>query len=192
MSPTHAAIVLSGLGDPLKLESVETPQPSSGQVLVQVLSIQIGNNHKAIISGQLPVPFLHFFPLTPGPGCVGKVVAVGPDATTIAPGQLVFVDPTIVARDDPEQKIVHGFIQGFTEKAGKLAREGWRDGSWAEKVIAPLENVTVLDEEHFVKELGYSVGQLASVGRFFIPFGGCSDAGLVAGETVVVAFATGT
>lgn len=190
MSPTHAAIVLSGPGNPLKAESVETPQPSSGQVLVQVISISIGNGHKAIVSGQLP--FLRYYPLTPGGGCIGRVEAVGPDTTTVTPGQLVLVDPTIVARDDPEQKIVLGFIQGFNEKAGKLAREGWRDGSWAEKVIAPLENVTVLDEEHFVNKLGYSIEQLTSIERFFIPFGGYDGAKLVAGETVVVAFATGT
>lgn len=190
MPPTHTAVVIIDRGQPLERKIIETPEPTSGQVLVRVLSVCVGPTHKAAITGELPFP-LHF-PLTPGAGCIGRVEAVGSDATTVAAGQLVFVDPTIRARDDPSQRIVQGLIQGMTEKSALLGRNGWRDGTWTEKAVVPLENTFPLDEKYFVGERHYSFARLTWVHRFCVPLGGLQAARLKPGETVVVAYATGS
>jgi len=39
-------------------------------------------------------------PVIPGPGGIGRVRAVGPDATRLAVGDWVFCDPTVRSRDD--------------------------------------------------------------------------------------------
>lgn len=187
--PTHNAAYLPAAGQGIQIITTPTPIPTSGQVLVRVLSLQIGPAHKAILSGA--IPFIRHYPLTPGGGCIGRVEAVGSDAISVEPGQLVYVDPAIIGRDDPTQKIVHGAIQGFTPRAEKLAVEGWRDGTMGEKALVPLENVIPLDEKLLVEEKGYSFNQIFLVNRFVLTYWGYELAKLQAGDTVIVAFATG-
>jgi hypothetical protein len=38
--------------------------------------------------------------VVPGPGAIGRVRAVGPDATHLVPGDWVYCDPTVPSRDD--------------------------------------------------------------------------------------------
>ena len=190
MSPTHTALVLADRGQPLARKTIHTPTPTSGQVLVHVLSVFISPSTKALIAGELPFPMT--FPSTPGPGCIGRVEAVGSDATTVKPGQLVYVDPTVRARDDSNEAIIQGFIQGMTEKSAWLSKNAWRDGTWTEKAIVPLENTFPLDEKYLVGERHYSFARLSWILRSCIPLGGYQAAQLKAGETVVVAFATGS
>ena len=45
---------------------------------------------KSVFDGTLP--YVLTFPLTPSSGCIARVHAVGPDATTLKPGQLVLCD----------------------------------------------------------------------------------------------------
>lgn len=117
--------------------------------------------------------------------------AVGSDALTIEPGQLVYVDSAIIGRDDPNQKIVHGLIQGLNPVSAKLAVNGWRDGTMAEKAIVPLENVIPLDENYLVKEKGYSFDQILLAKQYSLMYSGYERANLKPGDTVVVAFGTG-
>lgn len=189
MAFTHKAISLSGPNQRFSIITAETPQPTSGQVLVRVYSVLINPTYKLIFSGAIPV-FRHF-PVTPGGSSIGRVEAVGPDAISVQVGQLVFVDPAISSRDDPDQKIVHGTIQGFTEKAARLAANGWRNGAMAEKVIVPLENVVPLDEKYWVDTLGYSFDKIHMFSRFVLTYGGYKLAKFQPGDTVIIAWATG-
>lgn len=186
---THKAAYLAAAGQALQIRTTPTPVPTSGQVLVRVLSINIGHTHKAILNGAIPL--IRHFPLTPGGSCIDRVEAVGSDAVSVEPGQLVYVDPAIIGRDDPMQKIVHGAMQGFTPHAEKLALNGWRDGIMAEKAIVPLENVFPLDEKYLVEEKGYSFDTIHLAGRFILTYWGYELAKLKGGDTVIVAFATG-
>ena len=65
-------------------------------------------------------------------------------------------------------------------------------GSFAEFVKAPLENCHALNEKMLCEELGYSLPQLASLTTSLIPYGGFRGINLTAGETVLIAPATGS
>jgi alcohol dehydrogenase len=52
-----------------------------------------------VLSGERP--HLLTLPVAPGAGAVGRVRAVGPDATRLAAGDWVLCDPTVRSRDDP-------------------------------------------------------------------------------------------
>jgi threonine dehydrogenase-like Zn-dependent dehydrogenase len=63
--------------------------------------------------------------------------------------------------------------------------------TYAEYCRVPLETLTVLDEKRLCDELGYSLGQLMYAATLMVPYGGLRDINLQAGETVIVAPATG-
>lgn len=67
----------------------------------------------------------------------------------------------------------------------------WRHGSYAEYMKCPLENLYALDEERLVKGRGYEPERLVYLGRLAVAMGGLRAIGVRAGETVVVAPATG-
>ena len=70
-----------------------------------------------------------------------------PDAPGLLPGQLVFVETTVRARHDPDAtKVLQGVHEGFSAASAALFAGAWRDGAWAQRVAAPLENVHPLDE----------------------------------------------
>ena len=126
------------------------------------------------------------------------MAALGPDATTLKVGGLVLVDSFIRGRDDASggTSVLMGTHAGITEGSGKLMREAWKDGSWAEYLRAPLENVHELDEgvlcaQHAVGGFGYSVHELAYLLRLVVPMGGMGDLDIKAGQKVIVAPATG-
>lgn len=55
----------------------------------------------------------------------------------------------------------------------------------------PLENCFALDKTHLCGELGYTVDDLCPFSSLLVPFGGSSEIALAAGDTIVVAPATG-
>jgi NADPH:quinone reductase-like Zn-dependent oxidoreductase len=163
--------------------------PHSGQVVVRVLATPVLSYTGAILSGArpYPLPTPHVF----GMGAVARVEAVGPDATVIAPGQLVLVDITLRARDDPDTVALLGFYVGDTPAAQRLARNAWRDGTYTERATVPLENVFALDEDMLVHQRGYTPAVLCSMLAPLVGFAGLCDVGLAPGETVLIAPATG-
>ncbi len=188
---THQAYVLDSFDKPLSLKTVPTPRPASGQILVQVLSAPILSYSALVLSGELDFPMT--MPLTPGPSAIARVISVGEDATNIAESQLVFCAPMIRARDDPYglTSILHGWNGGASSQALKLMTNSWREGSWAEKMILPLENAVPLDEQKLVRSLGYSLPQLTWINELLIVYGPLEASGLTVGDTVIVAPATG-
>lgn len=74
-------------------------------------------------------------PFVPGGTCIARVAAVPVDATRLAPGQLVSVEMTVRARDDPGIKILRGFHEGATRLLSAEGGKGgspWRNGVWEE------------------------------------------------------------
>jgi threonine dehydrogenase-like Zn-dependent dehydrogenase len=65
----------------------------------------------------------------------------------------------------------------------------WRDGTYGEYTLAPLEGVFALEEGR-LRGLGYAEEDLATIERYLC-LGGLRDIGVQAGEMVVVAPATG-
>ena len=78
-----------------------------------------------------------------------------------------------------------------------MANGGFRDGSYAEYMRAPVENCYLLDEARLMGDpaqggLGYQVEQLCEIAKRSVPFGGLKDVGVKPGETGLISPATGS
>lgn len=74
--------------DALRLESVRTPAPAAGQVLIRVKACGICRTDLHVIDGELPQAV---YPVVPGHEIVGEVAAVGKDVTGLRVGERVGV-----------------------------------------------------------------------------------------------------
>ncbi|OUM00982.1 zinc-dependent alcohol dehydrogenase family protein [Variovorax sp. JS1663] len=70
------AMVLSGAGQPLRMERRPLPEPAAGEVRLRVLACAVCRTDLHIVDGDLPLPVL---PIVPGHEIVGEVEALGPD-----------------------------------------------------------------------------------------------------------------
>jgi len=185
-SQTYRSLVFTDHNSPLTIRT--SPLPSSapqGTAIVRVLAAYIHPYLKAVLSGSLP--YVLSPPFTPSSSCIARIHAVGPDATVLRPGQLVLCDLTLRARDDPATMVLQGLHGG---SAPSLMRE-WKDGSYGEYAVFPLENVFALNEALLCGRMGYSVEDLSLIRLCNVPFGGLADLDVKPGETVVVCPATG-
>ena len=107
-----------------------------------------------------------------GYSAVGRIAAVGEDATTLTPGQLVWIDCVIRGRDDPDSSYLMGIHEGRDEGSKKLSHNVWHDGAFAEYMKVPLENCIPLDEGRLCNELGYTVKDLVYLSHLLVAFGG--------------------
>lgn len=192
---THRALVQLERHQPLVVERERpTLQPTPGSAILRVESTAVVSYQRDIYNGTRSYPYPT--PFVPGFYAIGRVVAVGPDAVALAPGQLVYFDGFIRARDDPSVAILSGLSDVGEPKAQKLMAGEWRDSTFAEFVKAPLENCFPLDETKLCGSpdtdgLGYTQDQLAWIGMPLVGYGGLRSIGLQAGETVIIAPATG-
>ena len=188
------ALVLKSTSEPPTVQIVPTPQPEVGSAVIRILAANVISYMRDIYNGKRQYPFPT--PLIPGTSAVARIAAVGPDATKLKPGDLVFFDNTIRSRDDPSHVFLSAIIQGATAGSAKLMRDVYRDGSYAEYCRAPLECLYLFDEKRLTDSLdigglGYRIEELASVSGILVPYGGLRDIGLKAGQTIIVAPATG-
>ena len=191
---TMKGLVLTSRDKPLTIETVPTPQPTIGSAIVRILSAKIISYTREVYSGKRPYPFPT--PIIPGASAIGRVAAVGPDATKFKPGDLVYIDTTVRSRDDPTDVYLAASHAGFTPGSAKLMKEVYRDWTYAEYCRAPLENLTLINEGGVVGRpsaggRGYNIEQLSSVASCLVPYGGLRDIELKAGSTIVIAPATG-
>lgn len=175
-SVTNRGLWLSSFSSPLEL--IDLPFPDlvpTGSVVVKVLDTTIMPYSDDIHKGVFPQLKLQT-PLVPQPSHVGHVHAVGSDAVTLKPGDLVYFHPFVTARDDADVKIIQGHTGGENPKAKKLAQGEWRDGSLQQYQRVPLENVFVLDENHLCKELGYTYADLQELPYYTMAVGALCEA----------------
>ncbi|XXH03696.1 hypothetical protein Hte_010102 [Hypoxylon texense] len=189
----HRALVLETIEDGFHVKKVPTPQPGLGNAIVRIESAGVLSYHREIYGGGRGDTFLYNFPkpIVGGISAIGRIAAAGPDATALQPGQLVYVDCVIHARDDPDSLFLTAIHEGMTEGSRKLIRDVWRDGCFAEYAKAPLENCYALDEPRLCGALGYTLHELIYLNYMLVPFGGLRDIRLEPGETVIVSPATG-
>jgi alcohol dehydrogenase len=178
------AAILKAIGQPLTLEDVPEPVPGAGEALVRVLATPVLAYAQEVITGKRDYPLV--LPLAPGGGAIGVVEKTGPDATRLKPGQLVFCDIMIRARDGglSPDSILQGWV-ARGEGAQKL-QTYFRNGSFAEKVLVPLESVVELVNMQAVDPV-----KLAWLCSLLVPYGGLLAANLQAGQVVMVNGATG-
>jgi alcohol dehydrogenase len=138
------AAVLHAKGQPLTIEHLPDPISGPGEVVVQVLAAPVLAYAHEVFSGERDYPLL--LPLAPGGGAIGLVQKTAPDATRIAPNQLVFCDSTIRSRDDvlSPDTMLQGWIAPG-EGPQKL-QSHFRHGAYAEQMLLPLENAYSLEQ----------------------------------------------
>ncbi|MGW4210433.1 alcohol dehydrogenase catalytic domain-containing protein [Lentzea sp. NPDC004789] len=176
------AATLTALGHPLTVGDVPDPRAGGGEVLVEVLAASVPPYAGEVFSGERRYPIE--LPMVPGVGGVGRVVAAGPDATKLAAGDLVWCDTTVRARDDALTPDIA--LQGWSsrgEGGARLARH-LHDGSFAELMRVPTENVHALPATA-------DPARWSALTAYTIPYGGLLAGGLEPGETLLVSGATG-
>ncbi|KAI0543819.1 alcohol dehydrogenase GroES domain-containing protein [Xylaria curta] len=173
-----------------KVTQLPTPKVDAGSVVVRPLYSWIAAYADEIYQNGNPRGYDLTFPLVGGSHAIGRVAAVPADATTLKVGDLVAAEPLIRARDDVDSKVLLAIYHGVTKEAQRLSKSQWHNGSWAELVRFPLENVHRFDEATLQKQ-GVSIQDLGYFGQFAVPYGGLREANLIAGETVLIAPATG-
>ena len=186
---SHQALVLENFETGFELQHVATPHPSDGSAIVRILAAAVLSYSREIYNGERHYPFPK--PLVGGTSAIGRVAAVGPDATLLQPGQLVHVDTVIRSRDDPTALFLTAIHEGMSDGSRKLMRDVWRDGTYAEFVKMPLENCVPLDEARLCQSLGYTVQDLTYLCYLLVAYGGLRDIKVEPGETIIMSPATG-
>jgi alcohol dehydrogenase len=178
------AAVLEAFGSPLVVEDVAEPVLGTGEVIVDVAAAGVLAYAGDIFSGKRG--YLLSPPVIPGAGAVGRVRALGPDATSLAVGDWVFCDPTVRSRDGAGAPTI--VLQGITagDERGLKLQKYVNDGAWAERVRVPTENAIAIGPIQADEAPAW-----AMLGRSLVPYGGFVAADLRPGETVVVNGATG-
>jgi alcohol dehydrogenase len=176
------AAVLNAFGAPLDIQTLPDPVLGTGEVIVDVAAAAVTSYAARVFDGSRN--YLLDTPVVPGPGGVGRVRATGPDSTALKPGDWVFCDSTIRARDDSASQILLGWTYR-TEAARPLHRH-YHHGSFAERMLVPTENATPIGDID-----ARDAGRWTALGRLLVPFGGLLAGELAAGETLVVNGATG-
>ena len=179
------AAVFSRIGETPVLCELSDPIAEAGDVVVDVVAAPVLAYANEVISGQRPMLFT--LPFVPGTGAIGRISAVGAGATKTEVGTWVYCDPTLRARDG------HGLptiaLQGLTANgpAAMAVQRQYPNGSWAQKLRLPLENITELGDIDAADAARWLL-----LGTMLVPYGGLSSVGLAAGETVVINGATGS
>jgi alcohol dehydrogenase len=178
------AAVLKKLGSPLVVEDVPEPQLGTGEVIVDVVAAGMLAYAADVFSGKRQ--YLLELPIVPGSGGVGRVRAIGPDATQLAFGDWVSIDPTVRSRDAIAAPDI--ILQGLTAGSPEALRlqRFHHDGAFAQQVRIPTENAIALGDI-----AAADAGRWCALGRLLVPYGGLLAGRLLPGETLLVNGATG-
>jgi alcohol dehydrogenase len=176
------AAVLNAFGEALRIENLPDPSPGAGSVVIEVAAAGVAGYAANVFDGSRG--YRLELPAVPGPGGIGRVRSVGPDATRLKPGDWVFCEPTVRARDEASDAILQGWTYR-TDAALPLHRL-YRDGSYAELMMVPTENVTRIGDID-----AEDAGRWCGLSRLLVPYGGLLAGDLKAGETLLVSGATG-
>lgn len=183
------ALVLHSTSEPPSLEVIPTPGAELGSAVVRVLSAGVISYMGDVYSGRRPYPFPR--PMIPGSAAIGRVAATGPDATKLKPGDLVFIDGLVRSRDESTDAFLPGLHDGQSAGSKELMQNVWRNWTFAEYCRTPLEALTLLDEQRLIQDLGYTISELNFMTPCLVPYSGLRDIGLEAGQTIIIAPATG-
>ncbi len=179
------AALLAAFGSPLAVGTVPDPILGTGEVIVDVVAAPVLSYANEVFSGARQ--YLLELPLVPGAGAIGRVRAVGPDATQLIVGDWVFCDPTVRSRDDALSPDIT--LQGLSARGegGLRLQRHFRHGSFAERMMVPTENAIRLGALDAAE-----AARWCALGTLLVPYGGLLAAQVQAGETVLISGATGT
>lgn len=175
---------MTEFGSPLSVDTLPEPVLGTGEVIVDVVAAGVLPYAAEVLRGERR--YLLDLPVTPGAGAVGRVRAVGPDATRLAVGDWVLCDPTVRSRDDAVAPDV--LLQGWSARGdgGLVLQRRFGHGSFAERLLVPTENAVPLGPI----DPG-DAARWTALHVCLVPYGGLLAGELRAGETVLVSGATG-
>jgi alcohol dehydrogenase len=178
------AAVLHAFGTPLAIETLPDPIIGTGEVVVDIVAAGVLPYANEVFSGARK--YLLTLPVAPGAGSIGRVRAIGPDATRLKVGDWVTCDPTVRSRDDALTPDIT--LQGWSARGegGLRLQEHFHHGSYAEQMLVPTENAIALGPTEAA-----NAGRLCALTLLLVPYGGLLAADLQAGETLLVSGATG-
>ena len=178
------AAVLKEFGSPLAVETLPDPVVATGEVVVDVAAAGVLPYASEIFSGARK--YLLDLPLAPGAGAIGRVRAIGPDATQLKMGDWVRCDPTVRSRDNALTPDIT--LQGLSARGpgGLRLQKHFRHGSFAEQMLVPTENAIPIGAIDPAE-----AGRWCALNVLLVPYGGLLAANLQAGETVLISGATG-
>lgn len=178
------AAVLNAFRTPLRIETLPDPRPGAGEVVVDVRAAMVLSYTNEVFDAVRPYGL--DLPMAPGCGAIGRIRAVGPDATRLSPGDWVFCDPTVRARDEPMAPDI--MLQGWTAPSdgAKRLQAQYRHGAFAERMLTPMESVFPLGPIDPTE-----AGRWCAMGIALVPYGGLLAAGMQPGQTMLITGATG-
>ena len=178
------AAILKTFGSPLAIETLPDPVLGTGEVIVDVVAAPVLSYADEVFSGARK--YLLELPVVPGCGAIGRVHAVGPDATHLAVGDWVFCDPTVRSRDDVLMPDI--MLQGWSARGegGLRLQKHFHHGPFAERMLVPTENAIRIGSLEPAE-----AGQWCALNALLVPYGGLLAANVQAGETVLISGATG-
>jgi threonine dehydrogenase-like Zn-dependent dehydrogenase len=175
-------------GGGLRLSELDEPQVRPGGVLLEILAVHVPAYTDVVAAGPrglVPTP------LVLGVGGVGRVLEVADDVVGLTPGDVVAHVGLLGSGDaaDPQE-----FLVGWTGVGGRgevtptvtAMQDRWRDGTFAERVVAPKEVLVRLPGADAA-----APERLALLGWFAIAAEGLARSGTTAGDAVAVLGATG-
>jgi alcohol dehydrogenase len=178
------AAVLHAFGKPFALEDLPDPVAGPGEAVVEIAAARVVSYMREIVSGVRA--YALELPAVPGAGAVGRVRALGPDATRLKLGDWVLCDPTLRSRDDPRTPDIA--LMGLVARGpgGVALQRRYRNGSFAEQMLTPLENLHPLGDI-----AAEAAARWCAVGTLLVPYGGPLAVDFRPGEILVVSGATG-
>ena len=178
------AAILKRFGSALSVEKVPDPVLGTGEVIVDVAAACVLPYMAEVLSGERK--YLLTLPAVPGAGAIGRIRAVGADATRLRAGDWVTCDPTVRARDDVLTPDIT--LQGLSARGdgGVRLQQHFRNGSFAEQILVPTENVFRIGDID-----PSDAGRWTVLNLMLVPYGGLLAADLKPGEILLISGATG-
>ncbi len=178
------AAVLHAFGQPFAFEDLPDPVPGPGEAVVEIAAARVLPYMRDIVSGARR--YAIDLPAVLGGGAVGRIAALGPDATRLKVGDWVLCDPTLRSRDDARTPDIA--LQGITARGpgGEALQRRYRHGSFAARMLTPLENVSPLGDT-----APETAGRWCAAGTMMVPYGGLLAVDFRPGEILAVSGATG-
>ena len=178
------AAVLEAFATPLVIKEIADPVLGTGEVIVDVVATGVLPYAAEVISNARR--YMIEPPVVLGTGAIGRVRAVGPDATKLKVGDWVACDNVVRARDDALTPDI--VLQGWSARGegGMSLQRFHHDGPWAEQVRVPTESAVPIGD--IAPE---DAARWCAMGLLLVPYGGLLAVDLRAGETIVVSGATG-
>jgi len=179
-------------GQPLRIDSVERPEPRAGDVLVQVRSCGVIPNMNAIFGGRLwnQLPPL---PASVGLDAAGVVAAVGALVTDVRVGERVYVNPWLSCGQCPYCRATQpmlcsaaafqGYFGFFPQSLPQM--EAYPFGGFSEFITAAPHRLVKLPDE-------VSFDQAARFGYLGTSFAALRAGRVGAGSHVAINGITGT